>query len=197
MDSWIRAIVEKFKHFRSVGKRESTFPASFDVVNEHNASLPTLTHRYIHTCIERVMENALEKQFVKMARGTYENASFFRRSCCANRPSREVVCAMAKWRGQTTRANCRGRVCIQLFPEFIRVLFTGGTDIKINVQSRWRRSGAKRDKKGRERERADSRANFDNQVPRNILKSQLPVDPQREIRCRKLRRSCSERPGPL
>lgn len=48
-------------------------------------------------------------------------------------------------------------------------------------------------KKRKGRKGRFARANFDDQVPRNILRSQLPVGPQREIRWRKLWRSCSER----
>lgn len=92
------------------------------------------------------MYRAPEKQFVKMATKNVQECSFCR-SCCANRPSRKPF---------IRRRNSEGKLLAQiavsarakLFPKFIRVQFASGTNIKINVQSRWRRSGVKRGRKG-------------------------------------------------
>lgn len=57
------------------------------------------------------MESAGGKQFVEITVGSYEAAPFFRLcSCCANRPfSRKLL----------------AQIAAELFPEFIRLPFTG------------------------------------------------------------------------
>lgn len=94
-------------------------------------SSPVYAHVYVNTCArERIRHGEVcqEKQFVKMTEGTCPGArmlAFAGIVCCANRPmsrgreggkekekdegERESVRAMAKWREQTTRANCRSR----------------------------------------------------------------------------------------
>jgi hypothetical protein len=76
-----------------------------------------------------------EEQFVKMAAEACLGARMFSFAVRVVQINRyENVQAMAKWREQTTRANCCVRARAKLFSEFIRVPSAGGMDIKINVR---------------------------------------------------------------
>lgn len=85
--------------------------------------------------------------------------------------TRELAEAMAKRREGKPLVEIAAREC-ETFFEFIRVSPAGGTNIKINVQSRWKKECGTEERDGKG---PPIRANFDDEVLRNISRSQLPV----------------------
>lgn len=106
----------------------------------------------------------------------------------------KAVHTTAKWRGQTTRANCRGRARARnFFPNLFAHSLPAERISRLTFKADEEGAGQKGRKESRE--------------PIRVLTSTIKFletyrdrnyrSVRSEIRWRKLRRSCSERPGPF